>query len=274
MIVEARGDVISLSGSLTHNNWLTIKAACNLLLKQHPEGIIIDCGGLTQCTPEGALTFGDAIHHIENARARIILVHMPPQVMEVVQKVPGVRSSVAVARSLEEARASLKLGLWSKGPEAAKNGPVIMVPLLHAWSCEAAIHQACTRARETGGHIYLVSILEVPRSLAMTAPLGEREQQAQASIEKADGLVRKEGCTSTPYIQRGRDYSQTLLEAAQNLKADLIVMGMPGGESAGTLAGVAQTLLTRAPCEVLVSTTPAPTLNGLPAARETQRLPD
>lgn len=268
MIVEAMGDVISLSGSLTQNNWLTIKAACNLLLKQHPEGIIVDCSGLTQCTPEGALTFGDAVHDIESAKARIILVHMPPNVQDVVQKVPGVRSSVAIAKSMDEARASLKLGLWARGPQV-KSAPVVMVPLLSAQDCAASIHQAATIARERNAAVYLVYILEVPRSLAITAPLGEQEQVARQIIERAEGVMRKEGFMATPYIERGRDYSQTLLEAAKNLSADVIVVGLPSIETNDSLADVAKTLLKRAPCEVVVSRTPSPPVGPQPAIRDT-----
>ena len=273
MIVEAKGDVISLSGSLMQNHWLTIKAASNLLLKEHPEGIIIDCSGITQCTLEGVKTFKVAVDDIERVKARIILVHIPPNVWEMVRQAPGVRSSLAVAKSMDEARASLKLGLLSKGPDD-KQAPVVMVPLLEGQDCVSCIHQACVVARERQAVIYLVCVLEVPRSLALNAPQGDRELQAQTLIDRAEELVRKEGLTAKPYIQRGREYSQTLLDAASSLKADIIVLGLPGGEGSGAPIDVADTLLRRATCEVMVSRTTGAPPPSMHAARETQRLPD
>ena len=57
MIIETKNDVVRLSGALKKNQWLTIRAATDLLLKDHPEGIIIDCEHLTEISSEGAKTF-------------------------------------------------------------------------------------------------------------------------------------------------------------------------------------------------------------------------
>ena len=273
MIVEAKGDVISLSGSLKHNHWLTIKAACNLLLKTHPEGIIVDCSGITDCTPEGAWTFGDAIHHTEKVKARIILVHMPPKVLETVQKVSGVRSSLALARSMEEARSSLKLGIWDKSP-VEKSAPVIMVPILGMAPPENAIHQACRLASERGANLYMVYILEVPRALALTAPLGEQEQVAEELLEKAEELFRKEDFSVSRFIRRGRDYGPTLIEAAQHLKADVMFLELPPDGQGPNPGRLVETLLSRRPCQIVIST-PPPSSSPNPgsASRETHKLP-
>ena len=273
MIVEAKGDVISLSGSLKHNHWLTIKAACNLLLKTHPEGIIVDCVGVTDCTPEGAWTFGDAIHHIEKVKARIILVHMPPTVLEIVQKVPGVRSSIAMARSMEEARNSLKLGMWDKSP-TEKSAPVIMVPLIGQEPPGHAIHQACRLATEQGANVYVVCILEVPRALALTAPLGDQEQTAEELLEKAEALFRRENFVAARYIKRGRDYGPTLIEAAQHLKADVMFLELPSNDQFPSQARLVETLLQRRPCQIIISTSPSSAPASQADVRETRKLPD
>jgi hypothetical protein len=70
MIIETRGDVVRLSGSLTKNQWLTIRAAAGMLLRDHPQGIIVDCGQLDEITEEGAKTFLEAMRDIEAAQAR------------------------------------------------------------------------------------------------------------------------------------------------------------------------------------------------------------
>ena len=53
MIIEQKDDVVRLSGSLTRNQWMTIKAAANLLLTNHPEGIIVDCSHLESISEDG-----------------------------------------------------------------------------------------------------------------------------------------------------------------------------------------------------------------------------
>ncbi|MBM3463286.1 MAG: hypothetical protein FJX76_14385 [Armatimonadetes bacterium] len=256
MIVEARGDVISLSGSLTENHWLTLKAACNMMLKRHSEGIIVDCGALTHCTPEGAHTFRDAVTFIEGHHARIILVNMPPEILDTLQSVPGVRSCIATCKSLDEARASLRLGSWTRGP-AEKSSAVVMLPILGGGDPRTAIHHAVNVARDREAKLYLVYVLEVPRALALNAPLGEQEKIAVASMNNAEALTRREGITPALYLHRGRDVSEGLIEAAQKLKADVIVLGIPtSGTSERSLSHVVDTLLRRAPCEVIIDRPP------------------
>src|SRR2546423_14865634 len=110
MIVACKDDVVHLSGSLHKNQWLTIKAAAKLLLQQHPQGILIDCSGLTDISEDGAKTFLEAMKDIQGEGARIIVVNLPEQILEVIRSVPGVRSQLPIARTIEEARASFRLG--------------------------------------------------------------------------------------------------------------------------------------------------------------------
>src|SRR5260221_6268820 len=109
MIVTTRGDMVGLSGALVKNQWMTIKAAANLLLKEHPEGIIIDCSELDNVSEEGAKTFLDAMRDIQAAGARIVVCSLPENVMQVLRTVRTVRSQLPIASCLEEARASLRL---------------------------------------------------------------------------------------------------------------------------------------------------------------------
>ena len=101
MIIETKDDVVRLSGSLHKNQWLTIKAAANLLLQQHPEGIIVDCARLEEISEDGAKTFLEAMRDIEAARSRIIVANLPEKVLAVLKSVPGVRSQLPIAESVE-----------------------------------------------------------------------------------------------------------------------------------------------------------------------------
>ena len=90
MIINSKDDVLSLSGSLHKNQWMTIKAAANLLLQDHPQGIIIDCAELEDISEGGAKTFLDAMRDIEAAHTHIMVANLPQNVLGVCKTIPGV----------------------------------------------------------------------------------------------------------------------------------------------------------------------------------------
>jgi len=167
MIIEAREDVVRLEGALDKNLWPTIQAAANLLLRHHMEGIIVDGSELTECSAEGAKTFRDAMDYIERYRARIVVCNLPECVEDVVRAVPGVRSRLPIAETLEEARASLRLAGPMPSRAVAGRPPLeILVPLLSGDSA-AATTLACRLASAEGdgrkARLHLAYVLEVPR---------------------------------------------------------------------------------------------------------------
>ena len=142
MIIETKDDVVRLSGSLTRNQWMTIKAAANLLLTNHPEGIIVDCSHLEGISEDGAKTFLEAMRDIEAAKSRILVVSLPQQVLAVCKTVPGVRSQLPIADTIEDARASLRMAnrpgvLREKNAspvDPAKRTLTVLVPIVAIWS--------------------------------------------------------------------------------------------------------------------------------------------
>ena len=130
MIIEAREDVVTLRGNLLENMWPAIQAATNLLLKQHPAGIIIDCGHLETASGAGVQTFVDAMNYIQKQGKRVLLADVPEEIMQVLREVPVDGSQLPVAKTIEEARHSLELqGIQPTEPEV-KPEKVILVPLM------------------------------------------------------------------------------------------------------------------------------------------------
>ena len=264
MIIEAREDVVRLEGALDKNLWPTIQAAANLLLRHHMEGIIVDGGGLTGCSPEGAKTFRDAMDYIERYRARIVVCDLPDSVMEVVKAVPGVRSRLPIADTLEEARASLRLaGLGPSRAVAGSRLPLeILVPLLSGENPAAATGLACRLASAEGAtrkaRLHLAYMLEIPRHLPLTAPLPEEESAAGQALETAVKSVRCVGVAAEPRVIRTRDLGEEIVAQAAALSASLIVLGyQPAEDPAETrLAKVVRLVLDRAPCEVILNKQP------------------
>ena len=175
MIIETRGDVVHLSGSLHKNQWMSIRAAANLLLHDHPQGIIVDCAGLENISEDGARTFLEAMRDIESARARIIVASLPQNVLTVIKTVPGVRSQLPIAASVEAARASLKVQRRAPDPaphaDATRSGQVILVPLMAEVDLTYGADLAARLARVAKAEVRLVYLLEVTRTLPLNAPL-------------------------------------------------------------------------------------------------------
>ena len=261
MIIETREDIVRVSGSLHKNQWMTIKAAANLLLQSHPHGIIIDCGELSEISPDGARTFMEAMRDIEAAHARIIVANLPENVLTVVKTVPGVRSQLPIAHSVAEARASLNAIYSPAAPapalkEGAVRASVIVVPLLADLDLTYGAHLAGRLARGGKSEIRLVYVMEVARNLPLNAPMLEAEKAAQSALEMALQYAKQYNVPTFPHIERVREAAEGILAAVKLHGADTIVMGATsepmGNESHEEFHNLVDTLLHRASCEVLI----------------------
>ena len=260
MIIETRDDVVSLSGSLRKNQWLTIKAAANLLLMDHPGGIIVDCTKLDDITEEGAKTFLEAIRDIEAVHTRIVVVNLPENVFEVCKKIPGVRSQLPIARTIEEARASLRLHGRASGHAnsggGAKTGKPIIVPLLAGLDLTYGATLAGRLARSSRSDVQLVYFLEVTRTLPLNAPLQEAEQEASEALTQAMVLAKQANANASEHVERVRNAAEGILATIKNSGAELVVIGATsqplGGEGHDRFEEIVEALIERAPCEVVV----------------------
>ncbi len=222
MIIEAREDTITLRGEIRSNIWPAIQAAAALLLENHPTGIIIDCSGLTQITAKGAETFAGAFGYISAHNARIVVASLSPEMLEIGKAVPGVRSQLPVADTVEEARASLKLEEIT--PERGKARLAGVAPVMGKW--ERAIFYADKLAIGENCEIHLVDLIKVPRTLPVGSPLPEREAAGQSRLESAKALVRATGLKCYSHVERVRSKSQGLMDFVAQLDADFAVVSI------------------------------------------------
>lgn len=221
MIIEARDDTITLRGEVKSNIWPAIQAAAALLLENHPTGIILDGSGLTKITAKGAETFADAFEFIAAQNARIMVVGLTDEMLEIGKTVPGVRSQLPIAATVEEARSSLELGELT--PQRGKARVAAVVPILGNW--RRAVYFADKLAIGEHCEVHLVDLIRVPRTLPIGSPLHERETAGQERLEQAQGLVRKTGLKSFTHVERVRT-EVGLEEFAQRLNADLSVVSI------------------------------------------------
>ncbi len=221
MIIEAREDTITLRGEVKSNIWPAIQAAAALLLENHPTGIILDCSGLTKITTKGAVTFQDAFAFIASQNARIMVVGLTPEMVEVGQSVPGFRSQLPIAATVEEARASLKLSEPTLARGRARVAGV--VPIVGNW--RRAVFLADKLAIGESCEMHLVDPIKVPRTLPIGSPLPEREAAGQARLTEAQALVRKTGLKSFRHVERLRNET-ALADFAERLHADFAVVSL------------------------------------------------
>lgn len=252
MIITSENEVLKLCGSLVKNQWLTIRAAADLLLTEHPEGIIIDCSELTNVSEAGARTFLDAVKHIEAAGARIVVCNLPDNVLQVIRSVPGVRSQLPIAGSLEEARASLQLSgaTAANGREEAGG---IVVPLMAGLDGDYAVALAAFPAHALRLTVYLVYLLVVGRSLPLNTPLSEEEAEANQLLEQAEQVARRHNLMTVRRVERVRDVEEGILHVIRSYGASHVVLGAVMNHSEDDrIHSLVDALLLRAPCNVLI----------------------
>lgn len=254
MIVEARRDTVNLLGALTKNHWPTIRAAATLLLKRNPAGIIINCAGITECTEEGAETFADAQTYIHKHGARIVLCDIPEHVMEVLRRVPGVRSQLPVACTMNQARASLGLPSAYESAEA-RDERVVLLPIWEDMDAQYAAQHALHMTRDQHAILHIVYILVVPQKLALTTPMPEQEEMAHQTLAKLEGMARRARVRVEKRVERCRDLARGIVAAAQAEQASQLILGVSPGDA--TMDGLLSTVLQKAPCEVMVVRAPS-----------------
>lgn len=250
MIVYTKDDVVFLSGALTRNQWYTIKAAANLLLHEYPEGIIIDCSELTEVDEEGAQTLLDAIRDIDSAHARMMVTNIPESVQKQIDAIPGIKSQVALAASLEEARESLRGGGASLPTESPRS---ILVPLLDEVDVPSALEIASQVAMTENLEVVLVRFLEVDRNLPIGAPLPRKEQEARDLLEAAAEPAKKLNVKVSVHLERVREAREGLIQEVQHHDVAYIVMsGRPERFQDQDFLELVHVFLQRLPCNIIV----------------------
>jgi len=192
------------------------------------------------------------VRHIEAAGARIVVCNLPENVLQVIRSVPGVRSQLPIAGSLEEARASLQLsGAMANGKKEETGG--IVVPLMAGLDGEYAVAIAALPAHELRLTVYLVYLLVVGRSLPLNTPLSEEEAEANQLLEQAELVAHRHNLATIRRVERVRDVEEGILHVIRTYEASHVVLGAVVDHSEEErIHHLVDALLLRAPCNVLI----------------------
>lgn len=242
MIVESYEDVVMLSGALVSNQWSTLHTALSLQLQRHPEGVIIDCSGLTQMNEAGADTFYHVMQFLHQYDARVIVAALPQGLLEIVRRVPDVRSQLPMARTLEEARNSLYLlsdGELSDHGHGSKkkkgNFDKHLLVCLSGTTCDQyLLETAVQMADGLNADVHLLYPIQVPREMPINAPLPSVEKEAKAALDKAEELMSAQRVAHSMSVERGRDAVSAVQSAIEESVVDYILFGLPSDDSSGT----------------------------------------
>ncbi len=255
MVVEAREDSVRLFGDLRDNQWPNLKAVANLLLQRQSAGIIIDCKHLKEVTSEGADTFLDAVRYIEANKARIVVAGLPPNVLATLRDVPGLRSGLPVASTVDEARRSLQLDGTAEAPSAVASETALLVPVLKKDTALHGTQTACRLGNDSKSEIHLAYMLSVPRNLPLQTPQPELEQEADSLLTECEAVVKGFGLKSVRHLQRTRDPGEGILTLIETLNIKTLVLSRSG--SGGSDDPFTDAVLNRAQCEVIISQLPS-----------------
>ena len=102
----------------------------------------------------------------------------------------------------------------------------ILVPTSGSIYSERGIELACRLGEEQKAEIYLVNVIEVPRTLPLDAPLLEAEIKAGDVIKRGEEIVSLRGLPVKAEVKRGRVAGEEIIRMAKDREADLIVMGI------------------------------------------------
>src|SRR5512136_2563287 len=130
----------------------------------------------------------------------------------------------------------------------------ILVPTSGTTYSERGIELACRLGEEQKAEIYLVNVIEVPRTLPLEAPMPETEAKAEDIIKRGEEIISLRGLHGIGEIQRGRVAGEEIIRIAKDCEADLIVMGIRSEirMAQEILGRTSDLVLRRAPCEVIV----------------------
>jgi nucleotide-binding universal stress UspA family protein len=148
----------------------------------------------------------------------------------------------------------------------------ILVPVDGSDASMEAVSLACTTARRNKGKVYVVYVLEVPRSLPLDANLGPEAVKGEEILARAEQRAAEVDFQAEGELLQARDVGHAIVDEAIERSVDGIILAVsykrplsegtgfawPRGGKPAPLPGefylgrVSQYVLQNAPCEVWV----------------------
>jgi APA family basic amino acid/polyamine antiporter len=134
----------------------------------------------------------------------------------------------------------------------------ILVPIVPGRPSDDALDVACRLAAERGARVLAVTVVEVPRELALDAELADEERQANDELDEASAIGDTYGVKVLGRLVRGRSASREIVREAGRWGAEIIVLGSPRKSLTrrrGVFGSTVDRVMRNAPCRVMVTAT-------------------
>lgn len=133
----------------------------------------------------------------------------------------------------------------------------IIVAIDGSGESDKALAEALGLARTCGTVLYAVSVVEQNPEYAALAPkaVEKADSDAKGYLDAAKARAEKEGVRCETVSVHGQDVAGLLVQQAEEIDADMIIMGRHGkkkGLKKFLLGSTTSALISHAPCKVLV----------------------
>ncbi len=136
----------------------------------------------------------------------------------------------------------------------------VLVPVDGTEAAYRALHVAADLAKRTRARLHLIYVIEVPRSLALDAPMEDELQRAEAALDRAEQIADEHGVAATGELVQARQAGHAIVDEAVERGVDAIMIGVTYHRPLGhfELGGVARYVLEHAPEQVWLIRAPEP----------------
>ena len=114
------------------------------------------------------------------------------------------------------------------------------------------VHLACLMAKRAKCGVRLLHIIEIPRTLPLTATLTAASEQADQVITQALAVAAQTGCAARAEIVQTRDAASAIVEEVREQSCALLLIGLVRSRHRGPdqLGKLVPYILSHAPCRV------------------------
>jgi len=130
----------------------------------------------------------------------------------------------------------------------------ILVPVCGNSVDEEAIKLACYLAKKNKAQVYVVYIIEVPRTLPLDAQIDSELQKAEKLLTRAEDIAVEQDYEIETDLLQARESGLGIVDEAMEREVALIIMGIPYKKRLNVfnLGSASRYVLREAPCPVLL----------------------
>jgi nucleotide-binding universal stress UspA family protein len=111
--------------------------------------------------------------------------------------------------------------------DRATGGAKILVAVGGQKVDEETVRMACRVAKARGAKLYGVHVIEVNRSLPLSAPVEHLVEHGEEVLEEVEQIAAESGLEVETEMVQARDTGPAIVGEAEEWGADAIVMGLP-----------------------------------------------